>query len=45
MSSKIEFIIKDDETEIITDETNIAVLFGDDKNYFETFDKWFNNSL
>jgi hypothetical protein len=26
-------------------ETNIAVLFGDDENYFETFDTWFNNSL
>lgn len=26
-------------------ETNIAVLFGDDENYFETFDSWFNNSL
>ena len=21
------------------------VLFGDDENYFETFDMWFNNSL
>ena len=26
-------------------ETNIVVLFGDDENYFETFDIWFNNSL
>jgi len=26
-------------------ENNIAVLFGDDENYFETFDTWFNNSL
>jgi hypothetical protein len=26
-------------------ETNITVLFGDDENYFETFDSWFNNSL
>jgi hypothetical protein len=26
-------------------ETNIAVLFGDDENYFETLDKWFNSSL
>ena len=30
---------------IIFKETNIAVLFGDDENYFETFDIWFNNSL
>jgi hypothetical protein len=29
----------------IFNETNIAVLFGDDENYFETFDIWFNNSL
>lgn len=29
----------------IFNETNIAVLFGDDKNYFETFDTWFNSSL
>ena len=29
----------------IFDETNIVVLFGDDENYFETFDVWFNNSL
>ena len=29
----------------IFNENNIAVLFGDDDNYFETFDKWFNNSL
>jgi len=26
-------------------ENNIAVLFGDDESYFETFDSWFNNSL
>jgi hypothetical protein len=26
-------------------ENNISVLFGDDENYFETFDTWFNNSL
>jgi hypothetical protein len=25
-------------------ESNITVLFGDDKNYFETFDNWFNSS-
>lgn len=24
---------------------NISILFGDDENYFETFDAWFNNSL
>jgi hypothetical protein len=29
----------------IFNENNIAVLFGDDENYFETFDIWFNNSL
>ena len=29
----------------IFNETNITVLFGDDENYFETFDNWFNNSL
>lgn len=29
----------------ILDENNIAVLFGDDANYFEKFDTWFNNSL
>ena len=29
----------------IFNENNIAVLFGDDANYFETFDTWFNNSL
>ena len=26
----------------IFNENNIAVLFGDDENYFETFDTWFN---
>lgn len=26
-------------------ENNIAVLFGDDENYFNTFDTWVNNSL
>ena len=26
----------------IFNENNIAVLFGDDENYFETFDNWFN---
>lgn len=30
---------------IIFNEHNIAVLFGDDDNYFETFDDWLNNSL
>jgi hypothetical protein len=29
----------------IFNENNIAVLFGDDENYFETFDTWLNNSL
>jgi hypothetical protein len=29
----------------ILHENNIAVLFGDDENYFEMLDAWFNNSL
>ena len=29
----------------ILNENNIDVLFGDNKNYFETFDIWFNNFL
>ena len=29
----------------ILNENNIIVLFGNDKDYFETFDIWFNNSL
>jgi hypothetical protein len=29
----------------ILNENNIDVLFGDDENYFEKFDTWFNNSL
>lgn len=29
----------------ILNENNIAVLFGDDENYFETLDNWINNSL
>jgi len=29
----------------IFNENNIAVLFGDDENYFETFDAWINSSL
>jgi len=29
----------------ILNENDITVLFGEDENYFETFDKWFNNSL
>jgi len=27
----------------IFNENNIAVLFGDDENYFETFDAWLNS--
>lgn len=30
---------------IILNENNIEVLFGDDENYFETLDIWFNSSL
>jgi len=29
----------------ILNENDITVLFGEDEDYFETFDKWFNNSL
>ena len=29
----------------IFNENNIAILFGDDENYFESLDTWFNNSL
>jgi hypothetical protein len=29
----------------ILGEHNIAVLFGDDEGYFDTFDTWFTNSL
>ena len=29
----------------IFNENNIHVLFGDDENYFDTFDAWFNSSL
>jgi len=29
----------------IFQENNIVVLFGDDENYFQTIDTWFNNSL
>jgi len=29
----------------ILSENKIDILFGDDENYFETFDNWFNNSL
>ena len=29
----------------ILNENNISLLFGDDNNYFETFDNWLNNSL
>ena len=40
-SNKKKYIILN----TIFNENNIAVLFGDDSNYFETFDSWFNNSL
>jgi hypothetical protein len=30
---------------IFVENNNIIVLFGDDKNYFERFDNWFNNFL
>jgi hypothetical protein len=29
----------------ILDENNITILFGDDENYFESFDRWLNNLL
>ncbi len=29
----------------ILEENNIEILYGDDDNYFETLDKWINNSL
>ena len=29
----------------IFNENNIIILFGDDENYFETFDNWINNFL
>ena len=29
----------------IFQENNIEVLFGDDENYFEKINAWFNNSL
>lgn len=29
----------------ILNENKINILFGDDDNYFEVFDKWINNSL
>lgn len=29
----------------ILNESNIEVLFGDDENYFQTLDRWVNNSL
>ena len=30
---------------MIFNENNIDVLFGDDENYFETLDNWFNSFL
>jgi len=45
---KKKFISKEKKYTIlntILNENNIVVLFGDDENYFETFDNWFNNSL
>ena len=45
---KTKFISKNQKYIIlnkILNENNIKVLFGDDENYFETFDMWFNNSL
>lgn len=41
MSSEKKYIILN----TILSEQNICVLFGDDENYFETLDNWFNNSL
>ena len=41
MSNEKKFIIFNK----LMQKHNIAVLFGDDDNYFETFDIWFNNSL
>lgn len=40
-SDEIKYII----LQQIFKENNIVCLFGDDANYFETFDVWFNNSL
>ena len=41
ISSQKKYIILN----TIFTKNNISVLFGDDENYFETFDTWFNNSL
>jgi len=41
ISNKLKYITLNK----ILNEDNIAVLFGDDENYFEIFDTWFNNSL
>jgi hypothetical protein len=41
ISNEKKFIILNE----ILSENNIAVLFGDDENYFETIDNWINNSL
>jgi hypothetical protein len=41
VSNKNKYIILNS----ILNENNISVLFGDDENYFDMFDMWFNNSL
>ena len=38
-------LISNDNKYTIFKENNIDVLFGDDDNYFETIDTWFNNYL
>jgi len=38
-------LISNNKKYTILNENNIVVLFGDDENYFETLDNWFNNSL
>jgi len=39
ISSEKKYIIWN----IIFNENNIKLLFGDDSNYFETLNDWFNN--